>query len=275
MKVNERHDIVMRDPANRGEEKWLKVSGSAFKLTRQRALHHGTLLLSSPYLGAISGLLRNPWKECLRTKGVESVRSPVGNLYDESGLGEGGREELSEEVVGAVVAEFSRMYGQGADVEAVEIGDQDVRLVEEVRKGVAELESREWKGGQTPRFSFEYTSKERGNRLEMEFVRGRIESVGVGRGEEKELVTMQLAKTDNGNDIGRDVFEWSSSEAWQDEIQAAIQGGIPNQTGEEGSSQGVSSDDGEELARLARDVAADEEISRVVSETFPVWLPSK
>jgi lipoate-protein ligase A len=58
-RVNERHDIVMaraegmeNDP---NEPLARKISGSAFKLTRHRALHHGTCLLDS---AGICGHLR-------------------------------------------------------------------------------------------------------------------------------------------------------------------------------------------------------------------------
>ena len=79
IKVNDRHDIVMRPSGSEGSQ-WLKVSGSAYKLIRGRALHHGTLLLNSPNLSRISGLLNGLGKELITTKGVGSVRSPVANL---------------------------------------------------------------------------------------------------------------------------------------------------------------------------------------------------
>lgn len=102
-RVNERHDIVL-DQGNVLEEKdWpdtadmhrtrfhpnseknppLKVSGSAYKLTRQRSLHHGTCLLASADLPGISQYLRSPSRPFLNARGVESVRSPIGNVHME------------------------------------------------------------------------------------------------------------------------------------------------------------------------------------------------
>ena len=102
-RVNERHDIVL-DQGNLLEEKdWpdsadmhrtifhpnseknppLKVSGSAYKLTRQRSLHHGTCLLASGDLPRISQYLRSPSRPFIKARGVESVRSPIGNVYTE------------------------------------------------------------------------------------------------------------------------------------------------------------------------------------------------
>lgn len=100
-RVNERHDIVLDQAPMRSKEHLpdtndmhttaytaanstlspLKVSGSAYKLTRLRALHHGTCLLASPHLGIVSTYLRSPAAPFLKARGVESVRSPVGNIF--------------------------------------------------------------------------------------------------------------------------------------------------------------------------------------------------
>ncbi|KAL8931355.1 MAG: hypothetical protein Q9211_007025 [Gyalolechia sp. 1 TL-2023] len=103
-RVNERHDIVL-DPGplldrrdqpqpddthktafsfGGGSLVPRKVSGSAYKLTRQRALHHGTCLLSSPNISSISAYLQSPARPYLKAKGVESVRSPIANIIDGS-----------------------------------------------------------------------------------------------------------------------------------------------------------------------------------------------
>ncbi|KAF2846294.1 hypothetical protein T440DRAFT_406119 [Plenodomus tracheiphilus IPT5] len=97
-RVNERHDIVLdqghtrqpcdprdthRTPYQVGEgalPRPLKVSGSAYKLVRDRAIHHATTLLSSPNLHVIPQYLRSPAKKFIQANGVESVSSPVGNI---------------------------------------------------------------------------------------------------------------------------------------------------------------------------------------------------
>lgn len=100
-RVNERHDIVLDqgslqedgepNPADLHRTRQhqedisppaLKVSGSAYKLTRQRSLHHGTCLLASPNLDVISNYLRSPARPFMKARGVDSVRSPIGNVYD-------------------------------------------------------------------------------------------------------------------------------------------------------------------------------------------------
>ena len=100
-RVNERHDIVLDQAPMRSKKHLpnandmhntaytaatsnlspLKVSGSAYKLTRLRSLHHGTCLLASPYLNIIPNYLRSPARPFLKARGTESVRSPVGNIY--------------------------------------------------------------------------------------------------------------------------------------------------------------------------------------------------
>ncbi|KAL7926378.1 hypothetical protein ACQKWADRAFT_280131 [Trichoderma austrokoningii] len=137
-RVNERHDIVM-DVAAADTETY-KISGSAYKLTRLRSLHHGTSLLRSPNLISISGLLRSPALEYIDARGVDSVRSPVRNIDVDN-----------QEFKDAVVREFEKMYGE-ADFRG-EFDDTALE-VDEVAKGYRELKSKSWIWGQTPKFVF-------------------------------------------------------------------------------------------------------------------------
>ena len=129
-RVNERHDIVIDQGDVLAEGEWphpsdmhrtayssrgvpLKVSGSAYKLTRQRSLHHGTCLLASQNLDSISQYLRSPARPFMTARGVESVRSPIANIFSASGC-------PVENVVSAfqleVVEAFSKMYYIGDEV---------------------------------------------------------------------------------------------------------------------------------------------------------------
>lgn len=142
-RVNERHDIVLDQGTSNFSGTWgsnenthstpwqsdtirpLKVSGSAYKLTRARALHHGTALLNSPNLHTIPSYLRSPAKKFIKGRSVDSVSSPVGNIL----LGNG-------EFVENVQREFGGLY-RGAG-EAVGLGEECLEI-EEVKKGHAEL----------------------------------------------------------------------------------------------------------------------------------------
>lgn len=145
-RVNERHDVVLDvgqkessvDPEDthatpytvvndpRGQ---LKVTGSAYKMAKGRALHHGTALLSSPHVAAISKLLNSPAKGHLDAKGIGSVSSPVTNL----GLTE-------SQFHDAVLAEFRAMYNGGAEGGLVEkeVGEECLQN-SSVREGYEEL----------------------------------------------------------------------------------------------------------------------------------------
>ncbi|KAI6886769.1 hypothetical protein KC363_g7081 [Hortaea werneckii] len=155
-RVNERHDIVLDQGAraiearsadthstpymsDSGNPRPLKVSGSAYKLTRQRALHHGTCLLSSPNLNVIPDYLHSPAKPFISARGVESVSSPVGNILLES-----------DRFISTVQEQFAQLYGVSNKPEAV---DEAWLEHNAIRKGYDEMRSLEWTYLQTPQFT--------------------------------------------------------------------------------------------------------------------------
>ena len=113
-RVNERHDIVVA-----GKDHEYKVSGSAYKLTKRRALHHGTCLLGAD-LVAVSGMLRAPpAAPYLVARGVASVRSPVQNVTlqgeDEA------QHDPHDHFGAAVAAEFQKHYGATASSTVIDV----------------------------------------------------------------------------------------------------------------------------------------------------------
>ncbi|KAI6805462.1 hypothetical protein KC332_g13898 [Hortaea werneckii] len=155
-RVNERHDIVLDQGAraieagcddthstpymsDSGNPRPLKVSGSAYKLTRQRALHHGTCLLSSPNLNVIPDYLHSPAKPFISARGVESVSSPVGNILLEN-----------DRFISTVQEQFAQLYGVSNKPEAV---DEAWLEHNAIRKGYDEMRSLEWTYLQTPQFT--------------------------------------------------------------------------------------------------------------------------
>ncbi|KAI1274486.1 hypothetical protein F5Y07DRAFT_390583 [Xylaria sp. FL0933] len=151
VRVNERHDIVL-DVSPRNET--FKISGSAYKLTSKRSLHHGTCLTSSRNLPFLVQLLRSPAAPYIKARGVESVRSPVRNV----GISNG-------EFVDVVIPEFLAMYNNDNNAHARGHGEKDPVKIEylkardaedipQIQAGVAELRSRDWIYGQTPQFTF-------------------------------------------------------------------------------------------------------------------------
>ena len=128
-RVNERHDIVLDQGAKLPPNKQphpddthtsafftdspaLKVSGSAFKLTRKRSLHHGTCLVQSPNLKSIHPFLDAPVRHYMKARGVDSVRSPISNIQE--GLDEDIQTNVSA-VQYETIKAFVQMYGLGQD----------------------------------------------------------------------------------------------------------------------------------------------------------------
>lgn len=145
-RVNERHDIVLdqgherriSDPQDTHRTPYtvddgtlpkpLKVSGSAYKLTRLRALHHATTLLCSPNLNIIPQYLRSPAKKYIQAKGVESVSSPVGNIGLEV---KPFQQRLQEE--------FAHMYAATGEANIVATVGVDHLNVPDIKKGYDEI----------------------------------------------------------------------------------------------------------------------------------------
>lgn len=188
-RVNERHDIVLDQGNNRqdvdpadthrtpytvgdsSQPKPLKVSGSAYKLTRARALHHATTLLASPNLHIIPQYLRSPAKAYIEAKGVESVSSPVGNIGLETATFQ---ERLR--------AEFSSMYAGIDQPDIVDTVGEEHLEIPEIRKGYDELRTKDWIFSQTPQFTLNVCPSP-GVSLDMTVHHGIVKSINVhGRG---------------------------------------------------------------------------------------------
>ncbi|EIT72843.1 lipoate-protein [Aspergillus oryzae 100-8] len=166
--VNDRHDIVM----STGQPQPRKISGSAFKLTRHRALHHGTCLLDTPNINRLGSFLRSPARDYIKAKGVESVRSPVANVS--SVFVDAMMPFSIERVMASIVEEFAQMYQVDADAVrraqrahvlepelyagdtwvAGAVGESQGYGEPDIKKGIDELMSLEWKYTQTPQFIF-------------------------------------------------------------------------------------------------------------------------
>ncbi|EZF30901.1 hypothetical protein H101_05469 [Trichophyton interdigitale H6] len=181
-RVNERHDIVLGQdaqeepsslvvkagPSDQDAEspslekpvRAVKISGSAYKLSRFRALHHGTCLIDSPNLRQIGLFLRSPARPYIKARGVESVRSPVGNIS--SALDESVRPFLMQQLIGEIMEEFAQLYNldrnalrkaqrahandpelsSGDDWVTGILTDEDARNEPEVCKGIQELHTK-------------------------------------------------------------------------------------------------------------------------------------
>ncbi len=88
-----------------------KVSGSAYRETKDRGFHHGTLLLNAD-LSRLANYL-NPDKKKLQAKGITSVRGRVANLVDLlPGI-------THVQICDAVTEAFFAYYGERVDAEII------------------------------------------------------------------------------------------------------------------------------------------------------------
>ena len=150
---NDRNDILV------GHR---KISGNAFRHTKGRSLHHGTLLVSAD-LEKLAAYLASPMAAgptMISSKGIASVRSGVANLQEF-------REDLRHEaVVDALRAAYLAEYGgqqeapvvPGAPVAGVKYPVPDDLDAEQLAANESELSSWEWRFGKTPTFSLRVTA---------------------------------------------------------------------------------------------------------------------
>ncbi|POS84719.1 hypothetical protein EPUL_004331, partial [Erysiphe pulchra] len=146
VRVNDRHDIVLEKIENEGLEKSFKISGSAYKLTKFRSLHHGTCLLSSPNLGAISQYLNSPASNFITARGVASVSSRITNAC-----------MSNINFQKAVIKQFCQIY---STVNPIFIGEE-MKEESNIARGYAELKSDKWVYCQTPQFTFSINGNSR------------------------------------------------------------------------------------------------------------------
>ena len=120
-----------------------KISGSAFRHTKERSFHHGTLLIDTD-LGRLSDYL-NPYAKKLVSKGTKSVRSQVANLneFDAS---------LNHDAVCSAVAEsFFSYYGTRIEPELLD--EATLRSIPSLDACYRQMADWDWRFGRAPDFS--------------------------------------------------------------------------------------------------------------------------
>lgn len=120
-----------------------KISGSAYKETKDRGFHHGTLLLNAD-LSRLANYL-NPDPKKLEAKGITSVRARVANLNDlVPGL-------THKQVCDSISEAFFALYGER--VKAEYISPEALPDLPGFVETFARQSSWEWNFGQAPAFS--------------------------------------------------------------------------------------------------------------------------
>ncbi|RYZ66319.1 MAG: lipoate--protein ligase, partial [Proteobacteria bacterium] len=137
-----RNDLIVKDAD--GDKKF---SGSAFRETRDRAFHHGTVLMSVD-LSKLSQYL-TPHPKKMLSKGRTSVRSRVMNLEE---ISPGIRHEV---LCPAIIESFCAHYGATAEIE--HLTPENLAHLPGLQQRYEELKSWEWRFGHSPNFQQQLT----------------------------------------------------------------------------------------------------------------------
>ncbi|QLQ98869.1 lipoate--protein ligase [Providencia alcalifaciens] len=136
--ISGRNDLVLET-----ENGPRKISGSAYRETKDRGFHHGTLLINTD-LSRLANYL-NPDPKKLQAKGITSVRSRVANLNELV-------PDIShEKVCEGIINSFFSYYGE--TVEAEYISPEKLPDLPNFAETFAKQSSWEWNFGQAPAFS--------------------------------------------------------------------------------------------------------------------------
>lgn len=143
-----RNDIVV-------DEK--KISGSAFKLSSDRAFHHGTLLIDAD-LSKVANYL-TPDKKKLQSKGISSVKSRVSNLVDFNP--EINHEKLCE----VIIDEFFKTYNETCEVEVLD--HEQLKEIPHLQNYFDQMSDWNWRFGKTPDFAHHMAERFEWGRMEL------------------------------------------------------------------------------------------------------------
>ncbi len=142
-----------------------KISGNAQAYKNGRMLHHGTLLFDADMSNLTKALKVKDIK--VKSKGIKSVRSRVGNISD----------YLDKEID---IYEFKNYLTSylGSDIEEYILSDKEL---DEINKIAENLSTWEWNWGKSPKFEIEKLTKFDCGLIEarLNVSSGRIESIKI------------------------------------------------------------------------------------------------
>jgi lipoate-protein ligase A len=139
-----RNDLLVETPD--GEK---KISGSAFKETKDRAFHHGTLLINAD-MTKLSQYL-NPSKKKLESKGIVSVRARVANLQE---LNPDITHELLSE---KIIQEFFNYYHSSCTIEILD--HQFLKTLPKLQEHFLKMSNWDWRFGEAPKFNHQMSER--------------------------------------------------------------------------------------------------------------------
>lgn len=126
-----------------------KISGSAFKETKDRCFHHGTLLIDAD-LSKLANYL-NPHQKKLVSKGITSVRARVINLVEINPTIT--HETLSEKIIEL----FQQFHQTNAVVE--HLSRHELEKSPQMMEYFKKYSDWQWRFGETPQFNHQMTER--------------------------------------------------------------------------------------------------------------------
>ncbi len=126
-----------------------KISGSAFKETKDRSFHHGTLLISANLESL--GLYLRPNPKKLESKGIASVRARVTNMNAIN------PQINHKDLCARIIHEFFAYYGSSAESEILDV-DQ-LKSIPKLNEYFLKLSDWNWRFGEAPQFNHKMTER--------------------------------------------------------------------------------------------------------------------
>lgn len=139
-----RNDIMVE--TNDGEK---KISGSAFKETKDRSFHHGTLLINAD-MSKLAQYL-NPNVKKLESKGITSVRARVANLQDLNSL------ITHESLTQKIIEQFFETYQTTCPIEILDF--DYLKTIPKLSEYFLKLSDWNWRFGEAPQFNHKMTER--------------------------------------------------------------------------------------------------------------------
>jgi lipoate---protein ligase len=122
-----------------------KFSGSAFKLSKDRAFHHGTILINADITRL--GRYLTPDADKLQSKGIKSVSSRVANLSEFN------RSISHETLCPIIIEEFFNTYGETCEI--TELSHATISAIPHLKSYYEKMVDWDWRFGKTPQFACE------------------------------------------------------------------------------------------------------------------------
>jgi len=139
-----RNDILVS--TDDGEK---KISGSAFKETKDRSFHHGTVLINADMTKL--GMYLNPNVKKLQSKGITSVRARVTNLAElNSSINH-------DAVCERIIKEFFNHYQTECPIEILD--HEYLKTIPALNSHFQKMSDWSWRFGEAPQFNHQMTER--------------------------------------------------------------------------------------------------------------------